>query len=73
MNEASELPVEVTILAVLFCCYYKSVTSGFLNTWVGLLSNRVGLLSNGVDLFSGERVRPWAYFQEATIACYKFH
>ena len=49
---ASELIVEVTILAVLFCCYtvhyykhYKSVMSGFLSTWVSLPSNRVGLLS----------------------------
>jgi len=45
VSKASELLVEVTILAVLFCCsllHYKSVMSGFLSTWVGL--------------FSGERV-----------------
>jgi len=49
---ASELLVEVTILAVLFCCsllHYKSAMSGFLSTWVGLLSN-------GVGLFLGVRV-----------------
>ena len=49
---ASELLVEVTILAVLFffsLLHYKSAVSGFLSTWVGLLSN-------GVGLFSGVRV-----------------
>jgi len=49
---ASEILVEFTILAVLFCCsllHYRSVMSGFLSTWVGLLSI-------GVSLFSGERV-----------------
>ena len=55
MNEASELLVEVTILAVLFCCYTvsyyikKSVMSGLLSTWVCLLLN-------GVGLFSEERI-----------------
>ena len=47
MSEASELLVEVTILAVLFATilliHYKSVMSGFLGTWVGLLLNGVGL------------------------------
>jgi len=52
--KASKLLGEVTILSVLFCCYsvycsllhvhYKSIVSGYLNTWVGLLSNLVGLL-----------------------------
>jgi len=41
--------------------YYKSVTSGFLSTWLGLLSNRVGLLLNGVGLFQergSSKIRP---------------
>ena len=49
---ASKVLVEVTILAVLFCCsllHYESAMSGFLSTWVGLLSIRAGL-------FSGVRV-----------------
>ena len=46
MSEASELLVEVSILAVLFCRYfarYYIAKSEFLITWVGLLSNGVGL------------------------------
>ena len=46
MSKVSELLVEATILALLFCCsllHCKSVMSGFLSTWVGLLSNGVGL------------------------------
>ena len=47
---------------MLYCLllHYKSVTSGFLSTWVVLLSNRVGL-------FSGERVlenTPTALFEQ---------
>ena len=42
---ASELLVEVTILAVLFCCYFAHyyITNRLcLSTWVGLLSNGMG-------------------------------
>ena len=44
MSEASELLVEVTdsccTVLLLYCSllHYKSVMSGFLNTWVGLFS-----------------------------------
>ena len=68
MSEASDLLVEVTILAALFCCYFclllndKSVMSGFLSTSVGLLSAVVGLLSNGVGLFSRQRVLEMGVF-----------
>jgi len=47
VNKTSELLVEVSILAVLFCRYfarYYIAKSEFLSTWVGLLSNGVGLL-----------------------------
>ena len=55
-EHATTVLVEVTILAVPFCCYtvcyyITNLMSGFLSTWVGLLSNRVGLLLNGVSLF----------------------
>ena len=49
MSKASELLVEVTILAVLLLLLFCSYKSGFLSAWVGLLSN-------GVSLFSRERV-----------------
>ena len=39
MSEASELLVEVTILAVLFCCYFADYITLQLSTWVDLLSN----------------------------------
>jgi len=52
VSKVRKLLVEVTVLALLFCCYFAQ----FLNTWAGLFSNGVGLLSNGVGLFSGERV-----------------
>ena len=45
MSEARELLVEVTILAVLFCCYtvcyyITNLLVWILSTWVDLLSNR---------------------------------
>jgi len=61
VSEGSELLVEVTILAALFCCY----TVRFCITNLlcldfeylgGPNSNRMGLLSNRVGLFLGERV-----------------